>query len=667
MYHPIPGGTIKEIQGLRCYIPPVGYGVHSETGEMQKVDILKRDGKKAEQYWEAPELPEEMEIWIDEEEKRQLTDPDWEHPELLKLKKQEWHRRLYGVWFYNNGVPVYLTGAHYFYLAYWYIDIGLPDYRLIDLEYFYFWMYVVQDPLSYGISEINKRRNGKTYRATCILYEIISRSKESHGGIQSKNKIDAEEVFQAKLIPMFQALPYFFRPEYDRSKGDAPKESLRFYRTAAKGKKADLKNKVRELKSTITFKDSKPKAYDGRKLKILLLDESGKVEVNVLDRHKVVQYCVMDNRRRVIGKMIVTTTVEEIGVQYGFKSLWKQSDQYNREPSGKTKSGLYKFFMPAHRSGNYDIYGVPDEDNTLKEILADRKAYEDDPGELNDLIRKEPLTEDEAFRISSKSCHFNVGLLNDQLDNLNLMDNYKERGDFLWEGGERDTKVKWVKNAKGRWEICWLFPMPEQSNNIVRHGPIFRPGNSHAFIAGCDPFDHETTEDNRRSNGASFVLRRHNPFDETPAYNKAFVCKYKFRPETANIFYEDMIKQCVYFGCPIMVENNKPGMLRYFKDRGFFHFLIHLPGRKEPGIPSTPENKILLVEVLQEYVANNSEKIFFPDFIYDLLDFEIEKTQAFDLTMAAGWCLVGDMFKAVRRNVNELREVTTLFKLYKAG
>lgn len=654
------------IQGLPCNIPPLGYGVNIETGEIAKTDILKRDNKRTEQFWEAPALPEEMEIWKEEEEERQLADPEWEHADLLRLKKQEWHRRYYGIWFYNNGTPVYITGIHYFYLTYWKIDIGLPDFRLIDQEYFFFWQYCVGDPLCIGMNEVTKRRAGKTYKATCILYECISRSKESHAGIQSKNKIDAEEVFQAKLVPMFQELPFFFRPEYDRSKGDAPKESLRFYRTAAKGKRADRKDKARELKSSITFKDAKAKAYDGRKLKRLLLDESGKTEVNVLDRHKVVQFCLMDSRRKIIGKMIVTTTVEEIGVRYGFKKLWKQSNQYDRQPNGKTISGLYKFFIPAHRGGDYNIFGEPYEEETLKSILADRKSYEDNAEELNDLIRKEPLTEDEAFRISSKNSHFNPGVLNDRLDDLNRMDNYSERGDFIWEGGERDTKVKWVKNSKGRWEICWLFKHAEESNNILRHGSLFRPGNGHAFIAGCDPFDHDVTEDNRRSDGASFVLKRYHPFSEEPNYNKAFVCKYKSRPETASIFYEDMIRQCVYFGCPIMVEDNKPGLLRYFKDRGYLHFLIHLPGRKSPGIPSTAENKILLVELLQEYVVSNGDKIYFPDFIYDLLDFEISNTHPYDLTMAAGWTLVGDMYKAIKRNVSELKDITELFKLYKA-
>jgi hypothetical protein len=497
----------------------------------------------------------------------------------------------------------------------------------------------------------------------------VSRCADSHAGIQSKNREDAQEVFQIKLIPPFQALPFFFKPTYDTSKGDSPKELLSFFRTAQKGRLAtrNTKEKVKELRSTVGYKDSKPKSYDGRKLKRLLLDESGKTEVNVLVRHKVVKYCLMDNRRRIIGKMIVTTTVEEIGVRFGFKELWKQSNQYERESNGNTKSQLYKFFIPASRSGDYDVYGNPLEQETLEAILADRKALLNNPDVYNDLVRKEPLTQEEAFRISSQQSHFNVMRLNDRLDELSGMENYKERGDFHWENGVRDSRVKWVKNPRGRWEVCWMFDKPEHSNNSKHYGSSVEPGNSYQFISGCDPFDHDTTEDYRRSNAASFVLKRNDPFGASQEHNRAFVCKYLSRPETANIFYEDMIKQCHFYGCPLLVEDNKPGLLRYFKDRGYSRFLIKLPGKKDAGIPATPENKITALELMQEYVIINSDKIFFPDLIHDLIPFDIKETQKYDLTMAAFWTLMADQYRLAKRDMNEVKEITEIFKLYKAS
>lgn len=666
MYSPIPNGTKKSIHGLLCNLPSVGHGIHSETGEMAEVEILKRSTNKKEQFWEPQPLPEELDEWKAQEEERQLNNPDYAHPELLKIKQREWHRRLYGVWYYNNGEPVYLTGQHYFYINYWQLDTGLPDYRLIDLEYFYFWMYVTFDPKCYGIVEIQKRRNGKSFRASSILYETISRTKKAKGGIQSKTKDDAQDFFQDKLINQFKALPFFFKPTYDLAKGDTPKAELSFYHTAKKGKNKLQANvqKPKELQSTINFKDRQAKAYDGWKLKVLVLDERGKVDINVLEAHKVVKYCVMDNRRKVIGKIIVTSTVEQIGVKFGFKTLWKQSNQHERTKDGKTISGLYKIFIPAHRSGDYDKYGVPDEKNTLTAILSDRKAYEDNPDELNDLIRKEPLTEDEAFRISSAKCHFNIGKLNDQQDALNIMQNYKERGDFVWE--QIDKKIRWSKNAKGRWEICYLFEKLEEACNVIKRGSQFLPGNQLAYVTGVDPVDHDTTEDpTRQSKAAGLTLRRHNPFLEDHPYNKAFVCKYVARPEPASVFYEDMIKQCFYYGSPMLFENNKIRIKEYFTNRGYSNFLIHLPGKSEPGITSTTENKIALLEITQDYVDRHISKVFFPDIITDWMEFNILETQKYDLSMAAGWALVADGYRATRTNSNEQRKLTEYFKQHK--
>lgn len=681
MYEPIKDGKKINVHGLDCWLPPVGYGYHVDPDQakandlktgfttplLDRTDVIKRSSKKEEQYWERPTLPEDLMDWKAEEDERKRTDPHYQHPELMKVVRREWHRRLYGVWFYNNGEPTYLTGTHYFYLTHWKIDIGYPDYRAIDKEYFYYWQYSIEDPKSFGIIEITRRRAGKSYRASCILYESISRSANMQGGIQSKTKEDAEDFFQNKLVPSFTALPYFFIPEYDKTKGDTPKGELRFFRTVVRGKNATLRNKTPDLQSTITFRDSKAKAYDGRKLKLYVGDESGKVQVDILDRHKVLKYCLLDNRRKIVGKMIITSTVEELGVRYGFDKLWQQSNPKERGENGQTTSGLYKFFVPAHRGGDYDIYGEPYVEKTLKEINQDRAAYADSVEELNALIRKEPLTEEEAFFVDVKQCHFNPNTLNYRLSDLSTLKNYKERGNFEWANGERDTKVVWQPAPNGKWEICWLFEGEGRSNNITKRGTKYYPNNGLFFVAGCDPFDHDVTQDDvRRSKGASLILKRHNPNEEKQEYNKAFVAKYHARPELGYIFYEDMIKQCVYFGCPIAVENNKTRIFRYFEERGYENFLIHFAGYKEAGIPSTPENKILMLETTQEYTKYQIDKVFFPDLIHDWLKFDINHTEPSDLSMAAGWTLFADRYSAAKKGTTGLKDITKLFKQYAA-
>lgn len=687
MFHPIPNGTKVTIQGVDCYLPPLGQGVHVESGEIGKAEIIKRNPNKKEQYWEAPHTEEDIAQWNewyqeekDENERRSKLaidagrkSDDYEqfvHTDLLKIKQREWQRRMYGVWVYINGTPTYLTGTNYFYLSYWRAldtENGLPDYRLIDTEYFYFWQYVVFNPKCYGIIEIRKRRDGKSYRAACIVYETISRSKKANGGIQSKTKDDAEEFFTNKLIGAFKTLPKFFIPEYDTAKGDTPKGSLMFFRTAKKGEQAKISDdkKVPELRSSITFKDRQAKAYDGWRLKRLILDESGKVEIDVMARHAIVKYCVMDNKRKIIGKMIVTSTVEEIGVKYGFKKLWESSNQFQVEPGKMTKTGLLKFFIPASRSGDYDKYGVPDEKGTLSAIKADREALADDPDELNAIMRKEPLSEKEAFMVKTTLCHFNPVALNERLGELGLLENVTERGNFIWKDGKRDGEVKWEKSPIGKWEICHL---PDTPNRVNKIGSYLRPANDFDYICGVDTIDINLPKDEKRaSKPAAVILKRANSLDNN-IYNGAFVCKYipLKRMKDATEFYEDLIKMLVYYGCSCLYERNKSRLAYYLQERGYYQFLMYLPGEKEPGVYAGTDSKTDGLELLQDYVRDNISRTYFSDVIEDWLKFDISDSTENDLSMASMWCVVADKNRSVRRKrAEDLPDISQFFPLHK--
>lgn len=681
MFEPIHNGKCVTVNGLKCWVPPVGFGYHRDPEQatlneersglaeplLERVDIIKRSTKKEDQFWERPDIPKEINEWREIEIEKQEEDPDWQHPELYKLKQRENHRRKYGVWFYNNGEPVYLTGIHYFYLTHWKIDIGYPRYREIDRDYFYFWQYCYEDPNCSGMINIEKRRNGKTYRSCCILYECISRTPRAMGGIQSKTEEDVASFFDKKLVPSFLHLPFFFKPEYDTAKGDIPKGEIRFFRTSKKGKQKINAQKAPALESSIVYRNRKAKAFDGEKLKIYIGDESGKVDIDVVDRHQVLDFCVRDESNRIIGKMIITSTVEELGVRFGFDKLWAQSNQFERQPNGTTVSGLYKLFTSAIYSGTYDKYGKPDVDATIARINEKRESLKNDVEKQNAYIRKEPMTEEEAFFISAKQCHFNPQTLNYRLSDLSVLKNYKERGNFSWANGERDTKVIWTPDPTGRWEICWLFDKPGQSNKVERRGNRYMPLNGLRFITGCDPFDHDQVEDNnQRSKGCAFTLKRHDPNAENDPYNKAFICKYYYRHELAYSFYEDMIMQSFYFGSPLLFENNKGGIARYFELRGYKDFLIHYSDRKEAGIPASTENKVMMLEIMQEYFKEHIDKQFFPDLIQDLLKFEIANTQKYDLSMAAGWTLFADHYNVAAKGSTGLKDVTKLFRRYAA-
>jgi hypothetical protein len=99
------------------------------------------------------------------EERRKIIFKEFDrfylHTTMEDFRKQEIARLQNGHWFYNNGEPTYLTPVHYFYLNYWMLNTGYPEYRETDRDLFYFWEAVCKNDACYGVLEITKRGQGK--------------------------------------------------------------------------------------------------------------------------------------------------------------------------------------------------------------------------------------------------------------------------------------------------------------------------------------------------------------------------------------------------------------------------------------------------------------------------------------------------------------------------
>lgn len=656
MFNKIPNGTVEIISNedgfdFVCNVPPFGYGVNVITGSLEKTDVVKRHTDPKHQYFERTPLPENWNRKRLQEEKKQILDPDYLDPELLNFEQQEWRRRLCGMWFYNNGIPTYITGLHYIYVNWWKFQGRFMDYRDTDRKFFYVWRYCEEDPNSLGLIEFTKRRQGKTARSGCIIYEYISRTANAHGGIQSKTDGDAAIVFSKAIIQGWKKLPDFFKPKHwDTSQGDTPGSVLRFFKPSQRGKKAKeiIDDDSRDLESYIDYGTRKVEHYDGQPLHRYVSDESGKLkDIDIVERHNTVMFCSEEDGTYV-GKQLYTTTVEEMEAGgAAFQKLVQMSNPNERDELGRTATGLYTYFLPSYKAMyrkeyEYNKYGFPDEKYARSYDAARRKALQNNPQALASYIRKNPNSVREAFWIDSDRCIYNSMKLNERLDFLTWNDKITTRGNFIWEGGVRDTKVKWEPNKNGKWQVCWMFTEAGQSNKIEKKGNIYLPKNNQSFACGLDGYDHDRTEDNRRSKAASFVLKRNNPMEGGP-FNRAFVCMYLHRPATAAIMYEDILMQCVFFGCSVLYESQKPGIKRYFCDRGYEKFLVHLPDYEDYGIPSTMANKQTMAELTEAYIEEQIDQVFFKEAINDWLEFDIRNTEKYDAAMGAGYTLIADM------------------------
>jgi len=482
-----------------------------------------------------------------------------------------------------------------------------------------------------------------TMRAGAFLFELTSRSKNKNAGIQSKTFDDARDnVFAKGIVMPFKYLIDFFVPIYDTEKGMTPKSELRFFKTNKRGvSDFDFEKKV-ELESEITFKSADKFAYDGKKVHRYLADEAGKTKnVDVYERHQVVQFC-LQQEENIIGKALYTTTVEEMeDGGASFKELWMASDQTKKNANGRTESGLYQYFMPAYKTLFYNKFGEPDEEKAKQFYMAERDARRENNRALASFIRKNPFTIEEAFFSEAESCIYDALAINRQKETITWIDK-KElylHGDFVWENGVRDSKVIFVEKSNGKFKVHKKVNIFDHSsyNQVQEYGTKKVPKNNTKYAIAVDPFDHSITTSNERSDGAAYAYRRFDAMDEL---SETFLVQYINRPDKAEIFYEDMIRLCHFFGCEILSEDNKVGLIKYFEYRGYERFLTRMPNSTKYGISATVKTHQQIAEETENYHLDNLHKVIFVELLDDWLHFNINKTTKFDAAMAAGYTLI---------------------------
>ena len=651
MYEKIEGGTIIDIQGLKCNLPPDGYVYNIITKQLEFRGVYERDKNIGEQYWKRIPMPswymDTMKKWDEFDKKKKDDELEFYDEKLEEFKRQEWDRRLNGFWYMNNGKPTYLTGLHYLYLQWWSIDIGYPKFRIPDLEKFYFMEYCIQDPLCMGMLEVTKRRFGKSFVAGLFVTEYTTRTKMTNGGIQSKTGSDAKKFFAKTVVNPFRRLPKFFRPEYDMSLGVNPKSEMRFQKTNVRGKKAEENVDKDELGSVIDHQSADTVAYDGQKLHRYVADECGKTtEVNVYDRHEVVRYCLLDDEGQIIGKALYTTTVEKLttekdGVQDAFKLLWEESNQEKRQENGTTSSGLYRFFMSAKRTRNFDDFGFPNEEKTLAQILADRDTVKNNQRALSARIRKEPLTIDEAFSTDSDKCIFNVMNIGAREAYLKERPVLKRHIIFY---RDIDQVVRWRAINDKEEDFHWVitqFPPVGEENKFTTDLKLKKPARSHDGAIAIDGYSN-SQGGKYGSKASAWIGRRYDLLN--PEHTGKPIGHLYGRPQIKETLHEQVLLAAEFYGYQAWYEHNSDDYLSYFRERGRVLYLGSYPlsamdptrrdADRHKGFPTTPFSLTKQTDVGIMYFESHIDSIDFENLLEDAKKFDPNNRTEFDITVS---------------------------------
>lgn len=648
-------------------------------------ECLQRHSSKAEQYWERRDLPKEL-------DKIQSIFQWNDMPTEFKNRwvdyiEQEFDHREGGLWFMNNGSPTYITGAHYMYLQWSSIDVGYPDYREANRIFFIFWEACKADSRCFGMIYLKIRRSGFSFMASSECVNIASLARDSRVGILSKTGADAKKMFTDKVVPINSRLPFFFRPVMDGM--DKPKTELAYRVPASKITKRNMvtaaDSSVDGLDTTIDWKNTEENSYDGEKLLFLAHDESAKwvKPNNILNNWRVTKTCLRVGSK-IIGKCMMGSTSNALSKGGdNYKKLYEDSSLDSRNANGQTKSGLYSLFIPmeSNMEGFIDRYGMPVLRKPTDPIMgvdgqkitngaveyweAEVDSLKGDADALNEFYRQFPRTESHAFRDESKQALFNLTKIYQQIDynDAQIQAHNVSRGTFHWKDGEKDSRVIWSPDPRGRFLISWVPPTNMQNNVINRHGAKY-PGNEHLGSFGCDPYDISAVVGGRGSNGSLHGMTKYH-LDDAPT--NQFFLEYIARPQTAEIFFEEVLMACVFYGMPMLAENNKPRLLYHFKNRGYRHFCMNRPDRtlnklskterELGGIPNSSEevkqaHASAIETYIEKYIGFDMTSTYrpadeigtmpFTRTLEDWAKFDISDRTKFDATISSGLAIMAN-------------------------
>lgn len=666
-------GDIYEINGLNIALPSV-----------PKI-VYKRDEKKENQYWEPADYPRELSN-IKSIFQWHTMSNDFK-AKWVDYIEGEFDRRENGFFFNNNGVETYITGSHYMYLQWTKIDVGLPDYREANRIFFIFWEACKADNRCFGMTYLKIRRSGFSFMGSSELANIGTLAKDARLGILSKTGNDAKTMFTDKVVPIVNNYPFFFKPIQDGM--DKPKTELAFRVPASKITKKNMyedgEAEIQGLDTTIDWKNTGDNSYDGQKLQLLIHDESGKwlAPDNILNNWRVTKTCLRLGSR-IIGKCLMGSTPNALAKGgSNFKKLYEDSNIKTRNDNGQTKSGMYSLYIPMEWNfeGYIDIYGMPvfrEPSKPVKSIDGSMiktgavdywenevESLKSDADALNEFYRQFSRTESHAFRDESKSSIFNLTKIYQQIDyNDSLIkDRVLTRGSFSWHNGEKDTRVVWTPDSRGRFLVSWI-PSNQLQNNVINKNGVRYPGNDHIGAFGCDPYDISGTVGGGGSNGSLHGLTKFN-MDDAPSNH--FFLEYIARPQTAEIFFEEVLMACVFYGMPILVENNKPRLLYHLKNRGYRGFSMNRPDKhvtnlskteKElGGIPNSSEDvkqshAAAIESYIEKYVGLDMEgtyrdpdemgDMYFTRTIEEWAKFDINNRTKFDAAISSGLAIMAN-------------------------
>ena len=281
-----------------------------------------------------------------------------------------------------------------------------------------------------------------------------------------------------------------------------------------------------------------------------------------------------------------------------------------------------------------------------------------------------PKSVEDVF-LSSGTNNFNTDLLYSQAYNIQSEASSRWKEYFLdfVKNKDGDFVIPYQVIAKAaepkhkKWERVGIYLHPD-------------PNYKNLDIVGVDGYNQDKVTTTRSLGGITVVRRNDilvekNPKIEEPG--KIPICKYFERPPRKEIFWEMALKIAIYYEAirNTMIGADADLIIQYFKEMGARKYLSPRPKtfdspdskqNHDYGVKMTLYSKPRMVGLLQSFVEDNVQYIWFLDLIQDLASYDAENVGTdWDLADSLGHALmrIEDMRNKKVKNIEEEKKNNT--------
>ena len=544
-----------------------------------------------------------------------------------------------------------ISGKYYFYLNYYKIlgndgtkgsrkTLISPWYRQMDHEYFDLFQTCKDE--GKGMIVIKARDKGFSYMNSGMIAHEYTFFPFNDVGIAAGLQATADAFFDKTKKGLNGLHPNF--------KHSILKDTDGILRSGYKQKNKDGKWEVGGYQSTVICRTmDNPEVFKGERVSLMVFEEAGEFK-HLKNAYMSSKACFMDGNLQ-FGVPVVGGTGGDISkASKDFMDMYYESEAYN----------LIPMFIPASRAyyGYFDIDTGEEKVKEAESVLLEERETITNSGDrdaYNLHIQNYPLTIQEAF-LNTKTARFNNSLLNAQRSRILASKDYRSQvqsGYLDWDfDNEENFIVRWRPHPGGPYKIL-EHPAPEYKD---------------LDIGGIDSYDQDKAGASD-SLGSAIIYRR---FVNTEYASDYVIAEYTDRPEKKEDFWDGCLKLAMYYNAKMLVEYTKIGILDYFKRMNALKYLkekpesAHNPGtktRNRYGVHMNKQVKSLMEDLMDDYIRENAEDIWFLDLIDELANYGTRNT---DRAIAFGLCLIHnvDNYRIQAKEV-QAEEADIGFKYYK--